>query len=249
MSVVWVLSPIRCHPPETHAPVEDRGVKGWVDVRSEGEALAALVLAVDRAMSQFSDEDEAIDDPVDLRQVLTSSLGALLTARGEGYLEEMHERGAELDRTMAIALGQEWNRWGLLESFEPDSAGDTKVFSALWTSASKRGMNLLALNLDNVSAGRGISAAMPSEAWPLGGVRSQLTLFVPPSGRLTKSAGEELDGGRRTAFVRLRVRFGNGLVGFLRVNYYVDGSTGRWFPLAISIGCDQDDEQWPFPLI
>lgn len=233
--------------PENVAPGSNIDLAAdWIPVDATNEASAGQIVGAAAAAVRALEGD--IEDAGALADLVCAVLSALITMDGREYVDYVTGAGARLDRDMVESLAMTWVEWGLLDRPAIDELNDKELFLLLWSTAPARMMRLSAIDAASISAGRGIRFAIGRPDWPYAGVRSRLSLFQPGTGRLTRERGDRLDGTSASAHVPMRIRFADETPGHIRLDFYFDEQTRRWWPLVISIGASGQG-QWPFPLL
>ncbi len=223
----------------------------WLDLRTttREELLAVVDTLCTPMLNDGSDTHGAAPTfiaPQDLYDCARAVLVSVLSGDPAPYLTEMLARGSTIDRAMCLAIAEEWADWRLIAAFDAARLDTTDLFRALWAEQSARAMNILELRPDWTQVGVGMSVDYARDSWPYEGVRACMSTLIPPGGRLAGSAGQRLDGTPASAHITVLVVYGDEKKGLLRINFFYESATRRWYPITLAVGSDALD-QWPFP--
>lgn len=243
-----------CRTPEApagRARPEHESRQAWLDPRTTNrDALQAVLDALCAPMlNQGGTNHEAALDfnaPRDLYECARAVLLSLLSGDSTPYLVTMSARAATIDHAMCLAIAEDWSEWRLIHPLDTSHMDDAHLFQTLWSERSTRRMDIHALDQQWAEIGVGMSVDYARDRWPYEGVRASMSVFIPPTGRLSASEGQRIDGTPSSAHVTVRVVYGDGQAGMLRVNFFYDTTAGRWYPITLSVASDSL-EQWPFP--
>lgn len=191
------------------------------------------------------DEAKATQLSDDVGIILT----ALFTPDFQKYHHLMTSRGLALD-AMATSLADQLIAWEFYPANTPELASDRPIeqrIAYVWNHPNERRVEWSSVRIPSLAVGFGLVIDGREHAWPYPGNYAQMSVYIPPHGRLTVTDGEAVNASKDSAWISIEGRFKSGMQTRTRINFYYDKSMANWVPLNIVFGTDGDHR--PFPLL
>lgn len=181
----------------------------------------------------------------DLATILTS----LFTPDFDLYDKLLNTKGCQLD-TIADGFSNAVIDWKLYPDDVPELAANAATKTRvkyLWNHPDERNFRWSAFRPASTTLGFGMVFQYNSPEWPHQGVYSQLSLYIPSSGRLREADGERLSRSKDAVWVMVEGKFASGMRTRMRIELYFDSNASTWIPVYIHLG--NDGKHRPFPMI
>lgn len=184
-----------------------------------------------------------------LEDDLVTIMKSLFSPDYDLYDKLMASKGCQLD-TIADGFSNAVVEWKLYPDETPDLAADAPTRTRvryLWNHPDKRNFQWSAFRPASTIFGFGMVLEYNSPDWPYQGVYSQLSMYIPASGRLQQEDGDRLSRSKDAVWFLVEGRFASGMQTRMRIELYYDSKVNTWIPIYIHLG--NDGKHRPFPMI
>jgi hypothetical protein len=226
----------------------DKTESAWTPVDSP-TLDAEIGAAVASGMKVLVDGGMSEERSVQLRQDVVTIFTSIFTPDFDRYHTLMTSKGCRFD-TIADGFSNAVVGWSLYPDGTPELSASEPTRTRvryLWNHPDERNFRWVAFRPGSVSFGFGMEYEYNSADWPYQGVYSQLSLYIPSTGRLMQEEGDRLSRSKDAVWVTVEGRFKSGMQTRMRIELYYDSLVKAWIPVYIHLG--NDGKHRPFPMI